>query len=629
MHADCRQQIKCNDCGQAFSTITSLSKHKRFCEGALRNGMRLGGFGTDSKMVPSTGHPGANQTPFSPALMMGLYSNRPAFPFYPPSLGSLPMFPAGHPLTALTALSPNTLRSPGLHHMTPEKPDLSPAEKYEKRAPEGSDGGSEFLSGSDLDNIPSDSESEKSTGISQHSLDTTTHTVSVTVPKPTAFVPVSLTSQMHNISPRAFFPPMSSPSPPAEMKHSITECAYDLSKPSGEDYITPPKVTMNTSPSQNLMKPDVELPLDLSRTKELTPPEAPRKTHIFGDIKTPVTPEPRLHYAYPQFPKQLMMEQALRLAEHKDKSPIDSNNFLRYPRFPFTGPPQYPVGINPFSFISQASPKSVASVSSMSSLSPQGKPFTDFGGSPTHIGQFSTPNKLKDRYSCKFCGKVFPRSANLTRHLRTHTGEQPYKCKYCERSFSISSNLQRHVRNIHNKEKPFRCPLCDRCFGQQTNLDRHLKKHETEGPNIVDSPERVDERETELDDKDESYFSEIRNFIGKATNINGQSDINQNSLSVVKLKHRMESLQREKLASESDEEIDPVSDDHGGKLIKSDDDRIDVEGDIDSGEPDMKKARMSDKIMVSTSYPTTEDPLPLCKKPGFELKRGFSPVLCS
>ena len=63
--------------------------------------------------------------------------------------------------------------------------------------------------------------------------------------------------------------------------------------------------------------------------------------------------------------------------------------------------------------------------------------------------------KYKNRYACKFCGKVFPRSANLTRHLRTHTGEQPYHCKYCERSFSISSNLQRHVRNIHNKEKPF------------------------------------------------------------------------------------------------------------------------------------------------------------------------------
>ncbi len=69
-------------------------------------------------------------------------------------------------------------------------------------------------------------------------------------------------------------------------------------------------------------------------------------------------------------------------------------------------------------------------------------------------GNPSSVNKAK--YACKFCGKMFPRSANLTRHLRTHTGEQPYKCKYCERSFSISSNLQRHVRNIHNKEKPFK-----------------------------------------------------------------------------------------------------------------------------------------------------------------------------
>ncbi|XP_014475263.1 PREDICTED: adult enhancer factor 1-like [Dinoponera quadriceps] len=123
--------------------------------------------------------------------------------------------------------------------------------------------------------------------------------------------------------------------------------------------------------------------------------------------------------------------------------------------------------------------------------------------------------KPKDRYSCKFCGKVFPRSANLTRHLRTHTGEQPYKCKYCERSFSISSNLQRHVRNIHNKEKPFKCPLCERCFGQQTNLDRHLKKHDADGPTILD--EVRSRYHGQLPKADESYFEEIRSFMGKIT----------------------------------------------------------------------------------------------------------------
>jgi Zinc finger, C2H2 type len=129
--------------------------------------------------------------------------------------------------------------------------------------------------------------------------------------------------------------------------------------------------------------------------------------------------------------------------------------------------------------------------------------------------------KNKDRYTCKFCGKVFPRSANLTRHLRTHTGEQPYKCKYCERSFSISSNLQRHVRNIHNKERPFKCALCERCFGQQTNLDRHLKKHEADAAGLglgLDERLRVARRNSRGIPED-SYFEEIRSFMGKVTQL--------------------------------------------------------------------------------------------------------------
>ena len=36
--------------------------------------------------------------------------------------------------------------------------------------------------------------------------------------------------------------------------------------------------------------------------------------------------------------------------------------------------------------------------------------------------------------------------------------------------------------------------MCDRCFGQQTNLDRHLKKHESDGPTILDEDRKRYER---------------------------------------------------------------------------------------------------------------------------------------
>ncbi|XP_044759443.1 histone-lysine N-methyltransferase PRDM16-like isoform X1 [Coccinella septempunctata] len=244
---------------------------------------------------------------------------------------------------------------------------------------------------------------------------------------------------------------------------------------------------ISPTPSENSMKDEIVV--------------EDRKSPVPNNLPKQFSPQMSGYPAmlFPPQPIHPMMLEAIYRVQGGEKLPRlslpYSNSSPGYPqRFPFLSPNMLspPVNQVPFDLMRNAPQPQTPKV------------FDTNGG------------KLKDRYACKFCGKVFPRSANLTRHLRTHTGEQPYKCRYCERSFSISSNLQRHVRNIHNKEKPFKCPLCERCFGQQTNLDRHLKKHEADGPTILDE-RNMQRRQLNRNLSEESCFEEIRSFMGKVT----------------------------------------------------------------------------------------------------------------
>ncbi|XP_039345197.1 histone-lysine N-methyltransferase MECOM isoform X8 [Mauremys reevesii] len=319
------------------------------------------------------------------------------------------------------------------------------------------------------------------------------------------------------------------PQSPSEVKKipkGSAESPFDLTTKRKEEK----PVTSITSKPAAPSVTSQDQPLDLSmgsRSRASGTKEAePRKNHVFGekkggDLETRKATDASLQHARPT---PFFMDPIYRVEKRKLTDPLEAlkEKYLR-PSPGFLFHPQMSAienmaeKLESFSTLKPEASELIQSVPSM----------FNFRAPPSALPE-NLLRKGKERYTCRYCGKIFPRSANLTRHLRTHTGEQPYRCKYCDRSFSISSNLQRHVRNIHNKEKPFKCHLCDRCFGQQTNLDRHLKKHENGNMSGTATSSPHSELESTgaiLDDKEDSYFTEIRNFIGNS-NHNNQSPRN-------------------------------------------------------------------------------------------------------
>ena len=96
--------------------------------------------------------------------------------------------------------------------------------------------------------------------------------------------------------------------------------------------------------------------------------------------------------------------------------------------------------------------------------------------SATQFKSHSCFQQVKVLYLCTDCGKGFTNHYGLKQHQRVHTGEKPFKCPHCSKSFSYNGQLTVHLR-IHTGEKPYLCTHCGESFRQSGDLKRHERKH--------------------------------------------------------------------------------------------------------------------------------------------------------